>query len=146
MATPRLAKVRLGAADGGPLRVDVRTGARPGEARPAVVICHGFKGFKDWGFFPKLSERLAVAGFTALSFNFFHALCSRRPDSRVNRGRLIASLAVTNGSSGGGGKLANRPIQYSQDARYTGVSRSDISAIIKSLNLKSNGGSSISRF
>ena len=57
-------------ADGGPLRVDVRTSARPGEKRPAVVICHGFKGFKDWGFFPKLAERLAVAGFTALSFNF----------------------------------------------------------------------------
>jgi uncharacterized protein len=70
MATPRLAKVRLGGADGGPLRVDVRSSARPGEDRPAVVICHGFKGFKDWGFFPKLADRLAVAGFTALSFNF----------------------------------------------------------------------------
>jgi dienelactone hydrolase len=51
------------------LRVDVRTGARPGEPRPAVLICHGFKGFKDWGFFPKLAERLAGAGFTAVSFN-----------------------------------------------------------------------------
>jgi dienelactone hydrolase len=60
----------LTAADGGPLRVDIRTGARPGEVRPAVVICHGFKGFKDWGFFPKIAERLATAGFTAASFNF----------------------------------------------------------------------------
>jgi dienelactone hydrolase len=51
------------------LPVDVRTGARAGESRPAVVICHGFKGFKDWGFFPKLAERLATAGFTAVSFN-----------------------------------------------------------------------------
>lgn len=50
--------------------MDVRSAAREGEKRPAVVICHGFKGFKDWGFFPKLAERLAVAGFTALSFNF----------------------------------------------------------------------------
>ena len=41
-----------------------------GAARPAVVICHGFKGFKDWGFFPRIAERLAVAGFTAVSFNF----------------------------------------------------------------------------
>ncbi len=70
MATPRLDKIVLTAADGGPLRVDVRSGARPGEARPAVVICHGFKGFKDWGMFPKLAERLAVAGFLAASFNF----------------------------------------------------------------------------
>lgn len=58
------------AADGGPLRLDIRTAQRAGEKRPAVVICHGFKGFKSWGFFPKLAERLAVAGFTAISFNF----------------------------------------------------------------------------
>lgn len=70
MATPRLDKVRLTGADGGPLYVDVRSGAKPGESRPAVVICHGFKGFKDWGFFPKVAERLALAGFTAVSFNF----------------------------------------------------------------------------
>jgi dienelactone hydrolase len=70
MATPRLAKVRLRGADGGPLRLDMRTSARAGEVRPAVAICHGFKGFKDWGFFPKLAERLAVAGFTAITFNF----------------------------------------------------------------------------
>jgi len=50
--------------------VDLRSGAAPGEARPAIVICHGFKGFKDWGFFPRAGERLARAGFTAVSFNF----------------------------------------------------------------------------
>src|SRR5205814_3566765 len=38
--------------------------------RPAVLICHGFKGFKDWGFFPPLAERVARAGFMAVSFNF----------------------------------------------------------------------------
>jgi len=70
MSTPRLATTVLKGSDGGPLRVDVRTGARPGEARPAVVICHGFKGFKDWGFFPPAAERLARAGFTAVTFNF----------------------------------------------------------------------------
>jgi uncharacterized protein len=70
MATPRLASERLRAADGGPLYLDIRTGARGGEARPVVVICHGFKGFKDWGMFPMVAERLALAGFTAVTFNF----------------------------------------------------------------------------
>jgi len=70
VATPRLASVRLVGHDGGPLRVDVRSGARPGEARPAIVVCHGFKGFKDWGFFPHAAGRLALAGFAAVSFNF----------------------------------------------------------------------------
>jgi dienelactone hydrolase len=35
------------------------------------VICHGFKGFMDWGFFPGLAELLAARGFTAIRFNFF---------------------------------------------------------------------------
>jgi pimeloyl-ACP methyl ester carboxylesterase len=33
------------------------------------VILHGFKGFKDWGMFPPVAERLARAGFTAVSLN-----------------------------------------------------------------------------
>src|ERR1041384_4679329 len=71
-AGPRLATVKktafeLRGADGGPLRGDVRTAA---SGRPAVVICHGFKGFKDWGMFPHLAERLARAGLCAVSFNF----------------------------------------------------------------------------
>jgi len=37
-----------------------------------VIVVHGFKGFKDWGFFPYLCERLAEAGFFAVSFNFSH--------------------------------------------------------------------------
>lgn len=37
----------------------------------ALVICHGFKGFKDWGFFPYLAEELARrTGFLAVCFNF----------------------------------------------------------------------------
>ena len=34
------------------------------------MICHGFKGFKDWGYFPVVAERLARAGFAVVSFNF----------------------------------------------------------------------------
>jgi len=37
---------------------------------PAIIICHGFKGFKDWGFFPILAERLADDGYVAITFNF----------------------------------------------------------------------------
>lgn len=37
---------------------------------PVILICHGFKGFKNWGFFPVLAEKLADAGFVAISFNF----------------------------------------------------------------------------
>ncbi len=69
MATVITTTFELRGADDGPLRGDVRA-AEGGRGRPAVVICHGFKGFKDWGFFPHLADRLANAGFTAVSFNF----------------------------------------------------------------------------
>lgn len=39
---------------------------------PTVVLCHGFKSFKDWGFHPHLADRLAEAGFAAVRFNFSH--------------------------------------------------------------------------
>jgi len=69
MSTMKRMQFELSGSDGEPLRGEVRT-AGGGAGRPAVVICHGFKGFKDWGFFPKLAERLARAGMTAVSFNF----------------------------------------------------------------------------
>ncbi len=67
MATPTLTKHRLPGALG-EILVDVRAAGR-GSPRPAVVVMHGFKGFKDWGMFPPLAERLAQSGFTAVSFN-----------------------------------------------------------------------------
>ena len=38
--------------------------------RPTVVVCHGFKGFMEWGFFPYLAELLAERGMTVVRFNF----------------------------------------------------------------------------
>jgi dipeptidyl aminopeptidase/acylaminoacyl peptidase len=37
---------------------------------PIIIICHGFKGFKNWAFFPILAEYLAEADYIALTFNF----------------------------------------------------------------------------
>lgn len=67
MATPTLTSHTIPGRLG-EIFADVRAAGRGGP-RPAVVIVHGFKGFKDWGMFPPLAERLARAGFTAVSFN-----------------------------------------------------------------------------
>ena len=40
-----------------------------GERLPAVIVCHGFKGFMDWGFFPEISRRLVERGLVAVRFN-----------------------------------------------------------------------------
>ena len=51
------------------IRLDVRRPA-DGKPRTGVLVAHGFKGFKDWGFFPYLCERLAQDGHLVVSFNF----------------------------------------------------------------------------
>lgn len=48
--------------DGLPLGLDLY---RPDGGRgdlPLTVLCHGFKGFRRWGMFPPLAERLAAGG------------------------------------------------------------------------------------
>ena len=67
MATPVLTRHRIEGSLG-EILVDVRAGNRS-VAGPAVVLCHGFKGFKDWGFFPPLAGRLARAGYVVVSWN-----------------------------------------------------------------------------
>jgi dienelactone hydrolase len=52
----------------GEILIDVRAAGRD-SPRPAIVIVHGFKGFKDWGMFPPLGDRLARAGFATVTFN-----------------------------------------------------------------------------
>lgn len=52
-----------------PIRGDVRL-LHGTEPRSAVVVCHGFKGFREWGFFPALARALAVRGHAAISFDF----------------------------------------------------------------------------
>ncbi len=38
-----------------------------------VVCIHGFKGFKDWGFWPEIAGRLRNAGYGVVKFNFSHS-------------------------------------------------------------------------
>ena len=52
-----------------PIRGDLRVPDGPGP-HPVVVCCHGFKGFKDWGFHPWLGTLLAGAGLAAVHFDF----------------------------------------------------------------------------
>jgi uncharacterized protein len=36
----------------------------------SVIVCHGFKGFARWAFFPYLGQSLAAAGLRAVTFDF----------------------------------------------------------------------------
>jgi len=42
------------------------------ETAPCLIFVHGFKGFKDWGFWPYTGKSFADNGFFIISFNFSH--------------------------------------------------------------------------
>lgn len=43
------------------------------EASGVLICCHGFKGYKDYGFFPLLCDQAAERGLIAHRFNFSHS-------------------------------------------------------------------------
>lgn len=56
--------------DGEPIRGDLRHPAQGPAPRTGVVVLHGFKGFRNWGFFPHTCRELARDGHTVVSFDF----------------------------------------------------------------------------
>lgn len=67
MATPLLTHHSLPGALG-EILVDVRATSRTARM-PVVLIHHGFKGFKDYALLPIFAERMARAGFTAITLS-----------------------------------------------------------------------------
>ncbi len=63
-------KFTLAGADGAPIRGDVYLPGKDGT--PQVIVIHGFKGFKNWGFFPWLGRELADNGLAAIVINLSH--------------------------------------------------------------------------
>lgn len=57
--------------EGLPIRYDVYYPQEFDETNtPTILFLHGFKGFKDWGTFPLVCERLSQVGFAVLAMNF----------------------------------------------------------------------------
>ena len=52
--------------EGLPIRGDFDV---PPDPRALVIVVHGFKGFKDWSFFPFVAETLCDHGFAVCRFN-----------------------------------------------------------------------------
>lgn len=42
------------------------------QAKPILIFCHGYKGFKDWGAWQLIAKAFAEAGFCFVKFNFSH--------------------------------------------------------------------------
>ncbi|MBI3260494.1 MAG: alpha/beta hydrolase [Ignavibacteriae bacterium] len=64
-----LRTVQFDSPSGKPIVADIRSIAG-GSKKPIVLVLHGFKGFKDWGFFPFVSTELVKRGAISISINF----------------------------------------------------------------------------
>lgn len=51
--------------------IDV-TYSETAHSKPVILFVHGFKGFKDWGFFNQLAGYFAENGFVFVKMNFSH--------------------------------------------------------------------------
>ena len=60
-----------------------------GGSRGTLLIAHGFKGYKDYGMFPRLAWTAARHGWSAIRFNFAHSGMTRA-DSTFERPDLFA--------------------------------------------------------
>jgi len=63
---------RVPCPDGLSMGLDIYVPEGDTKPLPVTVMCHGFKGFKDWGFFPPLAEKLAASGRAMAVFDFSH--------------------------------------------------------------------------
>ncbi len=73
MNTPRVEPWSIPGTDGEPILGDTHLPADGTAARGTLLIAHGFKGYKDYGFLPMLAARAADEGFVAHRFNFSHS-------------------------------------------------------------------------
>ena len=55
---------------------------------PLLVFCHGFKGFKDWGCFPYMLDKIADANIFTVSFNFSLNGVDNEKDNPIDFDRL----------------------------------------------------------
>ena len=77
--------------DGDPIRGDVRREDEIRATEISLVVCHGFKGFKDWGFFP------------------FAASGPNGRKTRIIRGSRLSAEKTTSTTPSGAGVGSCRP-------------------------------------
>ena len=74
--------------DGSTIRGEIYPAA---SALGTVILCHGFKGFAHWGFFPYLAQTLAENELTAITFDFSGSGIGRDRESFDEREAFAAN-------------------------------------------------------
>jgi len=70
------------------LSVDLRYHENSDNKIPVLIFCHGFKGFKDWGSFPYILDKISKENIFTVSFNFSFSGVDNSLDNPVDFSRL----------------------------------------------------------
>ncbi len=65
-----LRNIKIQNRHGYPISIDIRFPENVDSRIPALIFCHGFKGFKDWGSFPYMLDKISSENIFTVSFNF----------------------------------------------------------------------------
>lgn len=74
--------------NGNTVNIDLRYPDNADVKLPLLIFCHGFKGFKDWGCFPYMLDKIANAGIFTVSFNFSLNGVDNEKDNPIDFDRL----------------------------------------------------------
>jgi alpha-beta hydrolase superfamily lysophospholipase len=80
----RILSFEIPTGDDYPIRADLYPPS-PQSAPAVVILCHGFKGYRRWGFLPDLALGLSQAGIAAVSMDFSMNGRSRNFSSDTDR-------------------------------------------------------------
>ena len=83
-----LKNVKINNEIGNIISIDLRYPDAGNSKMPVLIFCHGFKGFKDWGSFPYMLDKIASANIFTVSFNFSHNGVDNTLDNPVDFARL----------------------------------------------------------
>lgn len=62
--------IKIKSNNGNIINIDLRYTKNGKDKLPLLIFCHGFKGFKDWGCFPYMFDKIASENIFTVSFNF----------------------------------------------------------------------------
>jgi acetyl esterase/lipase len=87
---PKINIDKITGTEGNIIDTDVFFPENSNEVHSLVIFSHGFNGFKDWGGFPYMLEKISASGFTAASFNFSFNGVDKEHPSEFTRLDLFA--------------------------------------------------------
>lgn len=70
------------------INIDMRFPVNSVSRLPLLIFCHGFKGFKDWGCFPYMLDKISNENIFVVSFNFSLNGVDNSKDNPVDFERL----------------------------------------------------------